>query len=243
MFPRTRHEFIPFLTQHWRPILLLLLGVLVPLALVAHFAEEVFRDGGYAWDQAILDWYRARRTPTLTRAAEVIGVVGGVTVLPVIVVAFALLLARAGAKAQGWFLVLAVMGATVLNVLVKVVFQRPRPDQLGAVLVEQGFSFPSGHTMANAALGVALGLIFWKSRAGWPVAVLGLVWAVVVGVSRNYLGVHYPTDVLVGFLSSTAWVYGLHLIMARRWPDLKKSPWGARDTLPAAPATAGEGSS
>ena len=120
--------------------------------------------------------------------------------------------------------VLAVAGATLLNVTAKVIFQRPRPDELGAVLVEKGFSFPSGHTMANAAFGIALAYIFWRSpRTRW-VSLVALAWAVAVGLSRNYLGVHYPTDVLVGFLTSLAWVTGLWFLMRKRWKALEQAP-------------------
>lgn len=224
MFPETRSELVPYLRQHWRALLLLLVGILLPLLLVMDLTDEVFREGGFAWDQSILEWYKAHRTPTLTKLAQGISFVGGLAVLPVLTLAIALLLARFQAKAHGWFLVLAVTGATVLNVLAKLIFQRPRPDQLVAMLSEPGFSFPSGHAMSNAAFGIALVFIFWRSKYFWPVSVLGLLWAVAVGASRNYLGVHYPTDVLVGFLSSLIWVSGLRFLMRRRWPMLDEAP-------------------
>jgi undecaprenyl-diphosphatase len=224
-----RAELLPLLRLHWRVVLLVLLGVLFPLLLVAHFTDEIFREGGYAWDQAILAWYAAHRTPALTRLARNLAVVGGVGVLPIITLVLALLIARYRSRAHAWFLILAVAGATILNVVAKVAFHRPRPDQLIAVLVEPGYSFPSGHTMANAALGIALGLVFWKGRWGWPVTLLGWSWAILIGTSRNYLGVHYPTDVMVGFLSSLTWVIGLYVVVRRRWtvlaaPEAPASP-------------------
>ena len=239
MFPRSRREFVPFVRSHWRSLLLLLLGVMVPFVLFTHLTHEVFREGGFAWDQAVLNWYAQRRTPELTRFAELLAVLGGVTILPFVTLAIAWLLGRAQGKAHGWFLLTAVAGATLLNVVAKVVFQRPRPDELMAVLTEPGFSFPSGHAMANAAFGFALTLAFWRSRAGWPVAVFGLLWALAIGVSRNYLGVHYPSDVLAGFTASVAWVAGLYILMARRWPQLRGSPGGEDDTRP--PVSSGPG--
>lgn len=224
MFSTTRHELVPYLKKHWRALLLLTLGVLLPLLVVMELTEDVFRDGGFAWDKSILEWYRAHRTPERTKLAEAVSFIGGVQVLPLITLALALVLARLNAKVQGWFLVMSVAGATLLNVLAKVIFQRPRPDELGAVLIERGFSFPSGHTMANAAFGFALAFIFWRSRLHWGVAVMGVLWAVLVGISRNYLGVHYPSDVLVGFITSLAWVAGLRLLMRQRWPSLEKAP-------------------
>lgn len=234
MLSQLPREIIAFVRAHWRSLLLLLLGVLLPLVLIAELTEDLLRDGGFAWDAAILEWYRAHRTPTLTGIAVALGVIGGVKVLPFIALGTALLLARAGGRIHAWYLAFALSGAALLNVLAKVIFQRPRPDELGAVLAESGFSFPSGHAMSNAAFGIALGLIFWRSRARWPVFILGVCWGVLLAASRNYLGVHYPTDVIVGFLSATAWVYGLYLLMGRRWPALRNAPGGLDDAHPPA---------
>lgn len=223
--------YLTLLRQHWRTALLLLLAVLLPLLLFADLAADIFRHGGFPWDKAILEWYAAHRTPGLTHAAEILAIVAGVGGLPIITLLIAWALHRQRANVHAAFLVASVMGATLLNVIAKVIFQRPRPDELIAVLAEPGFSFPSGHAMANAAFGIGLALTFWRSRAGWPLAVFGVLWALLVGASRNYLGVHYPSDVLAGFLASTAWVYGLYVTMGSRWPRLRKSPAGERDTV------------
>lgn len=150
--------------------------------------------------------------------------------MPIITLLVAWGLHRKGANVHAAFLVMSVLGATLLNVGAKMIFQRPRPAEIFAVLQEHGFSFPSGHAMANAAFGLALALTFRHSRAGWPLAIFGVLWALLIGISRNYLGVHYPSDVLAGFLASTAWVCGLYLTLARRWPGLRRSPAGEGDT-------------
>ncbi|WP_102125425.1 phosphatase PAP2 family protein [Deinococcus planocerae] len=225
-----RRRLPGLLARHWRQLALLFLGVLLPLALFADLAEDIFREGGFAWDRAVLGWYAAHRTPTLTGVAHALAWLGGLGGLPLLVLVFVVVLVRLGARAQAWFLIAAVAGASVLNGLAKGVFQRPRPTGLGALVREPGFSFPSGHAMSNAAFGCALILIFWRSRAGWPVAVAGGLWAVAVGASRNYLGVHYPSDVLAGFAASAAWVAGLYLILSRRWSALRRAPQGEADT-------------
>lgn len=234
MWRSPRRAVLPLLRLHWRMLLQLLLGVLAPLILIAELTEDVFRDGGFSWDQAMLEWYAAHRTPGLTALARVLALAGGVSVLPVITLALALALARFRTRAHAWFLILAVSGATLLNGLAKVAFQRARPGELVAALNEPGFSFPSGHAMANMAFGMAICLIFWHSRARWPAAILGLGWGLLVGLSRNYLGVHYPTDVLVGFLSSVTWAVGLYLVVRRRWRVL--APPAPQGSPPAAPA-------
>lgn len=224
-----RQRLPALLARHRRQLALLFVGVLLPLWLFADLADDIFREGGFAWDQAVLAWYAARRTPALTGVAQALAWLGGVWGLPVLVGVVVGFLLRAGARAQAWFLISAVAGAVALNGIAKGLFQRPRPDVLGALVHEPGFSFPSGHAMSNMAFGFALVLIFRYSRVAWPLAVLGALWGLLVGVSRNYLGVHYPSDVLAGFAASVAWVTGLYLILSGRWPALRRSPRGEAD--------------
>ncbi|MBB5232940.1 phosphatase PAP2 family protein [Deinococcus budaensis] len=219
-----RRDLPTLLAAHWTRLALLLLGVLGPLALFADLAGDVLRTGGFGWDRTILAGVASSRTPDGTFAAQALSTLGGLWALPLVVGALALGLARAGGRAHARFLVGAVAGAAALNVLVKLVFQRPRPADLVAVLTEPGFSFPSGHAMSNLAFGYALTLVFWHTRWRWPVALLGCGWGLAVGLSRIYLGVHYPSDVLAGFAASVAWVAGLYLILGRRWPALRRSP-------------------
>ncbi|MEF2277559.1 phosphatase PAP2 family protein [Deinococcus sp. YIM 134068] len=219
-----RRDLPALLARNWTQVALLVLGVLTPLVLLAFLTDDVFVRGGFAWDRTVLAWYAEHRTPGRTRAAEVLAVLGGLGVLPLVTAALALGLARFGARAHAWFLAGAVGGATGLNVLAKLIFQRPRPEEVGAVLTVPGYSFPSGHAMSNMAFGFALVLVFWRSRGGWPLVLVGGGWALAVGLSRNYLGVHYPTDVLAGFAASVAWVAGLYLILGRRWRALRGSP-------------------
>ena len=197
-----------------RLTLVLLGSVFVCLVLALVLTVGVFRRGGFPWDQAILDWYRLHRTPQWTALARGVGVAGGLTVLPFVTVGLAGGLAWVGRRMGALFLLLSVFGAILLNISAKVVFQRPRPDELAAVLVEPGFSFPSGHAMSNAAFGLAVAVL-WRGKP-W-LAALGWAWALLVPATRNYLGVHYPTDVTVGFLASLAWVLGLAALFNRYW--------------------------
>lgn len=213
--PRTLSPIPPEQRHRGRASLRLGLVILACLLVVLFLTESVFRRGGFAWDQAILDWYRVRRTPFWTAGAEAIALIGGLKVLPWITALLCGLLLLLRRLPAALFLALSVYGAILINISAKVVFQRPRPDELGAVLAEPGFSFPSGHAMSNAAFGFALALIFRDSAWRWPAAVLGVGWGLLVAASRNYLGVHYPTDVTVGVLTSLAWVLGLAVVFRR----------------------------
>ncbi len=96
--------------------------------------------------------------------------------------------------------------SVILNLGLKALFTRHRPVGIPPLVVEAGYSFPSGHSMAAAAFYGFLIYLLWRSRAkrrtkAWGSAALLLVIAL-VGISRVYLGVHYLSDVLAGFLVS-----------------------------------------
>jgi undecaprenyl-diphosphatase len=132
--------------------------------------------------------------------------------------------ALAPGKAPGWCVTVNIGGAGVLNILLKNIIQRPRPDGFRLV-AESGYSFPSGHSMISMAF---FGLVIWMvwhyhkddvMRYVWC-AVFGLIIAL-VGISRIYLGVHYASDVIAGFCVSIIWlVFYTKIIAPLFMPDL-----------------------
>jgi undecaprenyl-diphosphatase len=103
------------------------------------------------------------------------------------------------------FLVAVVGGTGILNLMLKLLFQRDRPT-LHRLIEITGYSFPSGHSMAAFALYGALTYLLWRhipSTWGRSLQVLlSSVFILTIGVSRIYLGVHYPSDVVGGYLAS-----------------------------------------
>jgi membrane-associated phospholipid phosphatase len=130
-----------------------------------------------------------------------------------------LILARAGYRREAWELVLAMGGGILLNQLLKTYFNRPRPSD--ALLHTLGLSFPSGHSM----LGVTFyGCLAWLlarhfRQPGWAVPLL--LWAMLIGLTRVYLHVHYATDVLAGFAGGAAWLVLLRTGMQLFWREEK----------------------
>ncbi|CAH1210692.1 hypothetical protein PAECIP111891_03559 [Paenibacillus allorhizoplanae] len=105
------------------------------------------------------------------------------------------------------FLVL-VAGTAILNQLLKLVFHRERPT-LHRLIEETGYSFPSGHSMAAFALYAALSFLLWRhvpSKSGRTIVIcISILMILMIGSSRIYLGVHYPSDVVGAYLASGFW--------------------------------------
>jgi len=109
---------------------------------------------------------------------------------------------------EALFLAIASAGSLVLNEVMKLIFQRPRP-QLDWAQVLPDYSFPSGHAMNSVAFYVALAVVLWRVRGrriGLASLAIGIVLSVFIGVSRIYLGYHYLTDVVGGVLAGTIWL-------------------------------------
>ena len=113
-------------------------------------------------------------------------------------------------------LMIAVIGVAALNLILKAVFMRPRPDLWLQLVHETGYSFPSGHAMMSAGFGIALAIILWRSRWRWWGIGFATSYILFVGFSRLYLGVHYPTDIIAGWFVSTAWVLVTVLVVQSR---------------------------
>lgn len=102
----------------------------------------------------------------------------------------------------------ALAGSVALNALMKAFFERPRP-QLAWATVLPDFSFPSGHSMDSVVFYFALALLVWQvagPKPGFAAAVAALVLVLLIGLSRIYLGYHYFTDVLGGYIAGVLWL-------------------------------------
>ena len=113
------------------------------------------------------------------------------------------------------FLLVAVVGGVVIGQLLKSAFGRPRPDIVPHMAHVLSESFPSGHSTISAVvyptLGAMLSRVVGRVRVRVFLLSLGIALAVVVGMTRVYMGVHYPTDVLAGWAVGFAWALGCWL--------------------------------
>jgi len=121
------------------------------------------------------------------------------------------------------FLVCATAASMIVDALMKQVFHRARPEIIPHYFIG-GYSFPSGHTMNTMGFALAVTIVFWNTRWRWFAAFSSLAWAVSVGVSRVYLGVHFPSDVLGGWALAVAVVA---IVWLAFWVELENDGSGA----------------
>jgi undecaprenyl-diphosphatase len=141
---------------------------------------------------------------------------GSTPVLAVLASLAVVLVAVRGHRAQALFVAIALVASLVLNHALKLLFGRPRPA-LDWAEARPDHAFPSGHAMNAFVLYVALALIawhFWGRRAGIAAMALSLVVVMAVGASRVYLGVHWLTDVVGGFLAGAMLLLVLAAVFA-----------------------------
>src|SRR5690606_2021155 len=124
-------------------------------------------------------------------------------------VAIVLGLLAFGKVRKGLFFAAAVGGSALLNMGAKLLFARSRPELWDVIVHESSFSFPSGHAMGSMTLALALAVLAWDGRWRWLVVVAGVLFALAVGGSRVWLGVHYPSDILAAWMAAAAWVFGV----------------------------------
>lgn len=157
-------------------------------------------------DDAVHDVAVAMRTVWLTPIAR--GLSDLMTPVPLVAIGI-VLLTRARTRRFGGAWALNVCSVALLNVMLKALMQRPRPDAAARLAEVAGFSFPSGHAAtAMAAFGLLAWFMWHASRRGEGrvAAVACIVLATLVGASRVYLGVHYLSDVLAGFCEAGVWL-------------------------------------
>jgi membrane-associated phospholipid phosphatase len=209
----------------------LFMGVLLPLWIFGALAEEVTDGELLPFDQPVLFWLHDHATPMLDRFMLGASQVGSALVLvplALLVLARLLVLRRFG-NAAYW--ALCTGGGALLNFAAKHGFARARPGLWLSLSPEDTYSFPSGHAMSTMAAFAAL-LVLLRHRRWLPLfALVGASYVALVGLSRLYLGVHYPSDVLAGWCASLAWTLGLAAMMRRQSTATKpNTPTGGGTT-------------
>lgn len=193
------------------------------LAIFGMIADEVADGRTHAFDEAIL---RALRNPGdladpigppwLEHVMRDITSLGSFTLVSAITLVAIGYLLIDGKRAAALFVMVAIAGGVVLSEGLKHLFARPRPELVAHLVEVQTASFPSGHAMLSAVtfltLGALLSRVQKSSRLKGYVISVAILLTLLIGASRIYLGVHWPTDVLAGWCAGAAWAMACWLL-------------------------------
>lgn len=194
---------------------LMILGICFALICFEEVVDDVFHDpqeGDYeaqTFDRSISETAKAWRTPALNQVMTDLTALGSVSVIVTLFVIFMSLLISFRDLKGIAFVSFVLAGAGLWPTLLKLYFNRGRPADTEWLAQVNDLSFPSGHSFGAAA--AYIGFAYYASlyAKNWRhegfFYILGALLAAIVGLSRIYLGVHYPTDVLAGLSGGVAW--------------------------------------
>ena len=209
-----------------REELLLLGGMVVligALLIVANLAGEVLEGDTLHFDERILASLRKADDPAspvgprwLEQVAFDLTALGGPTILGLTVAAVVGFLLLHGAVRNAVFVLVACGGGWLLNTVLKELFGRERPDVVPHLREVITLSFPSGHALTSAVVYLTLGALLMRvvqtRVAKFYLMAIAVLTTVLVGLTRVYLGVHYPTDVMAGWLIGMSWALACWLV-------------------------------
>lgn len=238
-----------WLARQERGVLLALLAVATGLFGFAKLAGEVVEGDTHAFDRAIL---LALRNPSdlsdpigpgwFEEMARDVTALGSHAILGYITLATVGFMLLSGRRAGALFVTVAVGSGMLVSSVLKIGFARPRPDLVPHGAEVYTASFPSGHAMLSAVVYLTLGALLLRveplGRTRFYVLAVAVVTTLLVGASRVYLGVHWPTDVLAGWCGGAGWAFLCWLVMAWLQGRGKVEP----QAEPGPPASGGPGS-
>lgn len=223
-------RFFSWLGGHDRSFLFTLTAILGGVWLFGELADQVTDGGLQSMDKALLLAFRRPGDlqpigpAWLPEAVRDITALGGVFILSLVTLLTTAFLAMDGKRRLALFVLGAVGTGTLLSDLLKDVFQRPRPTIVPHLMPAQHSSFPSGHSMLSAVTYLTLGAMLAasakkRSLKAYFLIVAGLL-TFIVGVSRVFMGVHWPSDVMGGWTAGAVWALICRLALDRvRRPD------------------------
>lgn len=204
---------LPALWRRMRDEGAILLAFLALAALSLVFlklASEMAEGETLGFDRAIMQWMRDHAGgPAMRTTMLDITALGGTAVLTLVTVAVTGFLIVVRKAATAGFVAASVTGGALLSFALKLVFSRPRPDLVEHLVYVDTSSFPSGHAANSAVVYLTLGMLLASTQERHAPRIylisVAILLTLAIGVSRVYLGVHWPSDVIAGWCAGAAW--------------------------------------
>ena len=200
----------------------MILGLLAAAAALLFFgwlAGRVIEGDTRQFDDQVRLLVHQHASPALTAVMRGISLLGAPAFLIAVGTVAFFRFRMTGRPRTAVLFLISVIGAEALDQILKLVFHRARPVAFFGLSEPAGYSFPSGHALVSCSFYGAL-VVFAAARTEsrvwrWIYRAAGALLVVLIGISRIYLGVHYPSDVLAGYAAAVVWLFSV--ASARRW--------------------------
>lgn len=201
---------------------------------IAKIGSEVLEGETQAFDFAVLRAFRRPNDPGkligpewIERATIDLTSLGGASVILVIVLSSVAYCLLARKRSAALTILISSVGALALNSVLKGIFDRARPSVVPALASASSNAFPSGHAALSASVYLTMAAVLMPAAPGAGarrcIGASGILITLLVGTTRILLGVHYPTDVLAGWMLGCSWSIACTSV-ARRWTTRKRTP-------------------
>jgi undecaprenyl-diphosphatase len=164
------------------------------------------------FDWTIIAWFSQHRSPVLTQMCTLLSHLGGMPFVLILSSLWCIVLTWYKKYTNLVFICVVILGGILLIWCLKFIVARPRPPVVLQMVETYGSSFPSAHSFYAAMLASLAILTSQRTRQYRIILLLGIIWLLLMGVSRMYLGAHFPSDVLAGWSTSFIWVSLLYLL-------------------------------
>ncbi len=197
-------------------VFIVLLVFFISAFVFFQIADEIVEGETDQFDISVIEFFRTEKDlskPTgsfwVTEFMTDITALGGGTVLGIISIFVSIFLLLQRKYDAFWLLLGATIGGTIISFFLKEIYSRERPDLIYRLVTVTSLSFPSGHSMMSAVLYLTQAAIVARFQKQWKIRIyiisIALFLTFMIGFSRVYLGVHYPTDVMGGWTIGLAW--------------------------------------
>ncbi len=188
---------------------------MLPQFLLLFITTHLLQSPLFDFDTQLMWQVHQFANPVYDQVAITLNYLGG---MPTAIILTLLLIGHASftKSKNALFILISIVGSTSISWLLKWLVDRTRPMLWPRLVQDYGASFPSGHSVYAAAFACILILLYWRTKWRFAVSGLALTWMFCMGLSRVYLGVHYPSDVLGGWALGWGWVFLVYCSLNQR---------------------------